>query len=73
MVVLPRVKVTEHDGQTRELRTRFFVKKTNGEYKAILSPTQSQQVAREAVSKPLVFKFVGLCFTLLCVIIRGQR
>ena len=36
IVVLARVKVTEHDGQTRELRTRLFVKKINGEYKVIL-------------------------------------
>lgn len=36
IVVLARVKVTEHDGQTRKLRTRLFVKKINGEYKVIL-------------------------------------
>ncbi len=36
IVVLARVKVTDHDGETRELGTQLFLRETHGEYQVIL-------------------------------------
>ena len=36
IVVLAGVKVTDDDGETRELGTELFLKKIHGEYKVIL-------------------------------------
>jgi len=36
IIVLARVKVTDHEGETRELGTQLFLKKIGGEYKVIL-------------------------------------
>ena len=36
IIVLARVKVTDHEGETRELGTQLFLKEIAGEYKVIL-------------------------------------